>query len=148
MEWAGRTLGYVGELHPRWSQAYELPCAPMVFELNLAALLERDVPAFVPLPRHQAVWRDIAVIAGEAVTHDALIEAVRATPTPLLRSAQLFDVYKPGKPVAEMAPSERSMAVRLELLDDENTLTDDRIDGVVSQVLQTLRERLGVRLRS
>ncbi len=148
VEWAGRTLGYVGELHPRWSQAYELPCAPMVFELNLAALLERDVPAFVPLPRHQAVWRDIAVIAGEAVTHDALIEAVRATPTPLLRSAQLFDVYKPGKPVAEMAPSERSMAVRLELLDDENTLTDDRIDGVVSQVLQTLRERLGVRLRS
>jgi phenylalanyl-tRNA synthetase beta chain len=148
VECAGRTLGYIGELHPRWRQAYELPSAPVVFELDLAAMLERDVPAFVSLPRHQAVWRDIAVIAGETVTHDALIEAVRSTSTPLLRSAQLFDVYKPAKPVADMAPGERSMAVRLELLDDENTLTDDRIDAVVSQVLQTLHERLGVRLRS
>jgi phenylalanyl-tRNA synthetase beta chain len=148
VECEGRMLGYIGELHPRWRQSYELPSAPVVFELDLGALLERDVPAFVALPRHQAVWRDVAVIAGEGVTHDALMDAIRATSTPLLRSAQLFDVYKPVKPVADMAPGERSLAVRLELLDDENTLTDDRIEAVVAQVLQTLSERLGVRLRS
>lgn len=148
VERAGRTLGFVGELHPRWRHAYELPSAPVLFELDLEALLERDVPSFSPLPRHQAVWRDIAVIAGETITHGTLIEAVRATPTALVRSAQLFDVYKPAQPGADMAPGERSMAVRLELLDDENTLTDDRIDAVVAQVLQTLRERLGVRLRT
>ena len=148
VEWAGRTLGFIGELHPRWRQAYELPSAPVLFELDLGPLLERDVPSFVPLARHQAVWRDIAVVAGEAVTCEALIEVVRATPSPLVRSVQLFDVYTPAKPVADMAPGERSMAVRLELLDDENTLTDDRIEAVMAQVLQTLRERVGVRLRS
>ena len=65
-----------------------------------------------------------------------------------MRSAQLFDIYKPAAPTADIAAGERSMAVRLELLDDENTLTDERIDAAVAQVLDTLGSRLGVRLRS
>jgi len=46
-----------------------------------------------------------------------------------------------------MRPGERSLSVRLELLDDENTLTDERIDAAVVQVLDTLGARLGARLR-
>jgi phenylalanyl-tRNA synthetase beta chain len=43
--------------------------------------------------------------------------------------------------------AERSLAVRLELLDDDATLTDERIDAAVTAELDTLRTRLGVRLR-
>jgi phenylalanyl-tRNA synthetase beta chain len=46
-----------------------------------------------------------------------------------------------------MAAGERSLAVRLELLDDETPLTDERIDAVVADVLAALSRRLGVRLR-
>ena len=46
-----------------------------------------------------------------------------------------------------MSPAERSLAVRLELRDDDATLTDDRSDAAVAQVLTALRSRLGVRLR-
>jgi phenylalanyl-tRNA synthetase beta chain len=46
-----------------------------------------------------------------------------------------------------MAPGERSLAVRLELLDDEATLTDERIGATVARVLASLNQRLGVRLR-
>jgi phenylalanyl-tRNA synthetase beta chain len=63
----------------------------------------------------------------------------------LIRSANLFDVFRP--PSASAAASERSLAVRLELLDDDATLTDERIDAAVARVLETLRTRLGVRLR-
>jgi phenylalanyl-tRNA synthetase beta chain len=140
-------VGVIGELHPRWRQAYELPSAPILFELDLAALQERALPQFDAIPRHQSVWRDIAVIGNESVTHESLMEAIRATPTPLVRSAQLFDVYKPQAPGGDIAAGERSMAVRLELLDDDNTLTDERIDATVAQVLDSLGSRLGVRLR-
>lgn len=143
----GQAAGFVGELHPRWRQAYELPAAPIVFELELPSLLAREVPEFTSIPRHQSVWRDIALIVNESVTHEALIAAVKAAPTPLVRSAQLFDIYKPAQATADIAVGERSMAVRLELLDDENTLTDERIDAAVAQVLDTLGSRLGVRLR-
>jgi phenylalanyl-tRNA synthetase beta chain len=144
----GKPLGFIGELHPRWRQGYELPTAPVLFEIELPALLERELPAFSAIPRHQSVWRDIALITRETVTHDALMQAIRSAPTPLVRSAQLFDIYKPATPTADIAAGERSMAVRLELLDDENTLTDERIDAAVAQVLDTLGSRLGVRLRS
>ena len=64
-----------------------------------------------------------------------------------MRSARLFDIYKPSTPTADIDTGERSFAVRLELLDDEATLTDERIDAVVAEVLAALGQRLGVRLR-
>ncbi len=144
----GKTIGHVGELHPRWRQAYELPVAPLLFELDAAALLEVPLPVFEPLPRQQPVWRDIAMIVGEQVTHAALMEAVDHGPSRLVRSARLFDVYRPSKPGGGFGPGERSVALRLELLDEDATLTDERIDAEVAAVIETLGRRLGARLRS
>jgi phenylalanyl-tRNA synthetase beta chain len=143
----GSVVGVIGELHPRWRQGYELPAAPIVFELELPALLERDVPQFAVLPKHQPVFRDIAVIAAESITHEALMQAIHASSSSLVRSAKLFDIYKPAAGAGDIASGERSMAVRLELLDDDNTLTDEGIDAAVAQVLDSLGSRLGVRLR-
>jgi phenylalanyl-tRNA synthetase beta chain len=140
-------IGFAGELHPKWRQAYELPTAPLVFELDLSALLERDIPLLVPIQRQQSAWRDIAVIAGEGVTHEVLMQTIAEADRSLVRTARLFDIYKPSTPTADIAAGERSLAVRLELLDDEATLTDERIDGTVAKVLAALNQRLGVRLR-
>ena len=147
LEIDGEVVGHIGELHPRWRQAYELPGAPVVFELELSALLLGSVPAFASLPRQQSVWRDIAVVANESVTHGALMDVIHSDPGGLIRSANLFDVFRPQAESADLAISERSLAVRLELLDDEATLTDERIDATVTQVLDRLRTQLGVRLR-
>lgn len=144
----GRAVGFIGELHPQWRQAYELPSAPVLFELDAQALLERPLPRFEPLPRQQPAFRDLAIIAGEQVTHDALMQAIEAARTGLVRSARLFDVYKPATPAGDLAAGERSLAVRLELLDDETTLTDEKIAATVARVLESLQQRLGVRLRS
>ena len=147
IELAGHPIGHVGELHPRWRQGYDLPSAPVLFEVDLDALLERDLPAFMPIPRQQAAIRDIALVAGEQVTHSALMEAIGAGRGGLVRSARLFDIYKPAADTADMKLGERSLAVRLELLDNDNTLTDERIEATVAEVLTTLQARLGVRLR-
>ena len=53
----------------------------MVFELEAEVLLQRALPTYRPIARHQPVWRDIAVIVGEGVTHDALMQAVAQAPT-------------------------------------------------------------------
>ena len=144
----GVAVGWVGELHPRWRQAYELPQAPVLFELDVDALRQGRLPVHAALPRQQAVVRDIAVIVGESVTHDALMQAVHEANTGgVVRSARLFDVYRPKQASADLAVQERSLAVRLELLDDETTLTDARMDAAVKAVLDTLAARLGARLR-
>jgi phenylalanyl-tRNA synthetase beta chain len=140
----GKAIGWIGELHPRWCQGYELPQAPVVFELDLNALLERPVPSAKPLPRQQSALRDVALVVGEGVTHDALIAALEDDATGLVRSAHLFDLYKPKGTDGH----QRSMAVRLELRDDYATLTDERIDAVMQQAIERATTRLGARLRA
>jgi phenylalanyl-tRNA synthetase beta chain len=147
LELDGRPIGIVGELHPRWRQAWELPAAPLLFELDGEALLERGVPSFAPLPRQQSAWRDLALIVGDAVTHDALLDAVRTAAARRVRSARLFDLYKPAAPTAEIGAGEHSAALRLELRDDAVTLTDEAIEAEVAAVLEALQRRLGARLR-
>ncbi|MCM5680103.1 phenylalanine--tRNA ligase subunit beta [Schlegelella sp. S2-27] len=141
-------VGHLGELHPKWRQAYELPHAPVVFEIEAAALQRRPVPTYKPIARQQAVTRDLAVIVADNVRYDALIEAVQAAPTGgLVRDVTLFDIYKPKAATGEIGADEHSVALRLELLDDDATLTDERIEAAVQAVVDTLGSRLGGRLR-
>jgi phenylalanyl-tRNA synthetase beta chain len=143
----GVAIGHVGELHPRWRQAYELPSAPVLFELDLAAVQSRLVPEGRPLPRQQAARRDLALVVQESLTHDTLMAALRDDPTGLVRTATLFDVYRPKATGDDFAPGERSLAVRLELLDDEATLTDERIEAALAAALARA-QGLGARLRA
>jgi phenylalanyl-tRNA synthetase beta chain len=145
---AGREVGFVGELHPRWRQQWDLPHTPLLFELDLDAVTARQVPAFEAVPRFQPAERDIAVIVGEQVTHDQLLAAVRSADTGgLLRDAMLFDVYKPQQASAGLAMNEKSLAVRLTLARSDATLTDDQIESAVRAVVQRISTQLGGRLR-
>ncbi|MEO8080954.1 MAG: phenylalanine--tRNA ligase subunit beta [Caldimonas sp.] len=142
----GQPVGVIGELHPRWRQRFELPGAPIVFELDAAALMARMLPAFEPLPRQQPSWRDIALVADRAVTHAALMAAIASEPGGVLRSARLFDVYEPKAGSGDFGPGEHGLAVRLEFRADGDPLTDERIDAARAGVLSAL-SGIGVRLR-
>jgi phenylalanyl-tRNA synthetase beta chain len=140
----GAPIGWLGELHPRWCQGYELPQPAVLFELDLQALLQRPQPQPAAVPRQQSALRDVALVVGEGVTHDALIAALTDDRSGLVRSARLFDVYKPK----DASGHERSMAVRLELRDDDVTLTEERIEAAKAQAIERAAQRLGARLRS
>ncbi len=144
----GRLIGHVGELHPKWRLAYELPHAPVLFELDLDAALDLLLPVYAGVPRQQPVFRDLALVVGEQVTHDALMACLRADPAGLVRAATLFDIYKPAAPVAGLQAGERSLAVRLELRDDQQTLTDERIDSATAAAVARAQHAYGARLRA
>ncbi|MEW6704518.1 MAG: phenylalanine--tRNA ligase subunit beta [Pseudomonadota bacterium] len=146
VELDGERVGFIGELHPRWRQAYELPQAPVLFELELSALQERPVPQYKPIARQQSSLRDLALVVSEKVSHEALVAAIEDV-DPLIRSVRLFDIYKPAKPTADIGEGERSMAVRIELLDDQATLSDERIEPVIGATVERLKTRFGARLR-
>ncbi len=146
---AGQNIGWVGELHPKWRQSWELTAAPVLFELSLDAVLARDVPAFQSVSKFQSVQRDIAVVVADAVTHTALMQAVHAAATGgLLRDALLFDVYRPKQSGSGLDVGEKSLAVRLTLCSDEATLTEAQIDQAVGAVTSEIERQVGGRLRS
>jgi len=147
---AGRSIGFVGELHPRWRQDYELAQTPVVFELDLDAVLQSRVPVFTSVPKLQPVQRDIAVMVADTVSHQALLACIHAAPTAgLLQEAQLFDVYRPKAAATDGAPTpQRSMAVRLTLSGGDVTLTEEQIEHAVKAVLDQLDRDLGARQRA
>lgn len=150
----GRPIGFVGELHPRWRQSWELPQAPVLFELELDAVIQRPMPSFRPVAKHQAVERDLAVAVAERVTHAEVMDAIKAAvPATRLRNAVLFDVFRP-KPlrdgeaaVGSLGAGEKSLAVRLTLGADDATLTEAEIDATIQSVVEHLSHRTGARLR-
>ena len=141
----GQCIGHLGEMHPRWRQQYDLAQAPIFFELDWAAVLQRPVPEFAPVSRHQAVERDLAIVVQESVTHDAVMHAICALESAWLKRATLFDVYRPK--IAD-GQNEKSLAVRLVLNRDDASLTDEAIESTVASVLKSLSERVGARLRT
>jgi len=147
VELDGRAVGHVGELHPQWRQAYELPQAPLLFELDLDAVLARDVPAAQPVSKHQSSWRDIALVVRDEVAHERLIGTLAQDDSGLVRSVLLFDVYRPAQPSADIGAGEHSMALRLELLDERANLTDERIDAAVASAVQRAQAAFAARLR-
>ncbi|MBA3056554.1 MAG: phenylalanine--tRNA ligase subunit beta [Gammaproteobacteria bacterium] len=146
----GVAIGFVGELHPKWRQAYDLAQAPLMFELDLDALLQRKVPTFTGVAKYQAVDRDIAVMVTDKVTHAALMDAIWSAPTAgLLRNAVLFDIYQPKRaPDLDVFSLEKSYALRLTLNSDDATLTEEQIDQATQAVLASLLTKLGARQRS
>jgi phenylalanyl-tRNA synthetase beta chain len=145
----GQEIGVIGELHPRWKQGYELPQAPVLFELDLAAVMQRDLPVAKAIAKFQDVERDIAVIVRESVGHAALMAAIHAAPTQgLLQDALLFDVYRPKEAGAGMEQGEKSLAVRLTLGSADATLTEAQIEAAVAAVLAQLQTDVGGRLRA
>ena len=146
----GAVIGHVGELHPRWRQAWDLPSAPVVFELSLDAVTARVLPVAQGVAKQQPAQRDIAVIVAESVSHAQLMQAIHAAPTDgLLQSAVLFDIYRPkaGAAGGALAAGEKSLAVRLTLGHQDATLTDAQIDAALQAVVTHLAEQLGARLR-
>ncbi len=145
----GKPIGFVGELHPQWRQGYELALAPLLFELELDAVLQRTVPVFESVSRLQPVERDIAVIVQESVTHAALMAAINGANTDgLLKGATLFDIYRPQPGNSTFQIGEKSLAVRLVLASDAATLTEEDIEQAVQAVLGSLQHQLQARLRA
>ncbi|OED08605.1 phenylalanine--tRNA ligase subunit beta [Burkholderia sp. A2] len=147
----GRAVGWIGELHPRLMQKYELPHAPVMFEIDADALTARALPAPTDVSKFPPVRRDIAVVVDQAVEVQALFDemkkALAEDACRFVQKVVLFDEFRAKSNTSGgLAANEKSLAFRVTLQDAAGTLQDE----VVDQAIQTLVERMaraGARLR-
>ncbi|OGA36052.1 MAG: phenylalanine--tRNA ligase subunit beta [Betaproteobacteria bacterium RIFCSPLOWO2_12_FULL_64_23] len=137
-------IGWLGELHPRWQQKYELPQAPVLFELDLDALLASPIPVHREVSKFPPVIRDLALVVDESVPAEALLEAMQSSRPALVQELWLFDLYR-GKGVGA---GKKSLAFRVVMQDTSKTLTDVETEAAMAQLLQLLVQRVGVKLRT
>jgi phenylalanyl-tRNA synthetase beta chain len=138
-------LGWIGELHPLVTRAWELTDPVGAFELDVDAIAELaagHVDAYRPVPSFPAVLQDIAVVVPDDVPAAQVERAARAGGGELLERIQLFDLYR-GEQVGE---GNKSLALRLEFRAPDRTLTDEEVAGLRGSIEAEL-EKLGGRLR-
>lgn len=141
----GKKLGVIGQIHPLVAEGYGISGEVYVAELDFTGLQSALAPerVFHSLPKFPTVSRDLALVCDEAMTVGMLEACIKKSGGKLLRSIQLFDIYRgPG-----IAPGKKSVAFSLELRADDRTLTDEDTTGVTNAVLEKLKNDLGVTLR-
>ena len=140
-------VGWIGELHPGLQQAYELPQAPVLFELNLESIRELGLPVPEELSKFPAVQRDLALVVKQSVSAQSLLDAMTSTKQNFVRSIELFDEFKPKAGSSSMADDEKSLAFRVTLLNPQETLQDPQIDAVMAALLGAVEKKCTARLR-
>ncbi len=144
MLYRGRPAGWVGALHPRLLQKYELAAPTVAFELDLDVVRDRHMPAHRPLSRFPIVRRDIALVVDAAVQAADIEQSIREFGGPLVCEVALFEVYR-GKGVPE---GRKSLAFRVLLQDTDKTLTDAEVEAAVQRIVKILQEQQGATLRT
>ncbi|ULJ70064.1 phenylalanine--tRNA ligase subunit beta [Wielerella bovis] len=138
----GKNVGFIGELHPKWLQKYDLPNAPLLFELDMAAVLATEKTRYQAVSKFQPVRRDLAFVLPENVDFAALQAALWAVRSDYIQAIELFDVYRG----AGLSEQHKSLAVKIVLQSHDGTLNDETVEPIVQQLIESA-EKIGAKLR-
>jgi phenylalanyl-tRNA synthetase beta chain len=139
----GKPAGWLGELHPRWLQRYELPQPPVLFELDAEALLELPLPDPGVPSRFPPVVRDIALVFPDDTPVQAVFDALEAEKPAIVRSVRLFSLYRGSG----LPPGRKSLAFRVVMQHTERTLTDAEADAARETLVSLLGRKFSASLR-
>ncbi|MFL6655947.1 MAG: phenylalanine--tRNA ligase subunit beta [Sulfurifustis sp.] len=136
-------VGWLGTLHPALQARLEVGSA-ILFEITLAALAQRRVPAFTEISRFPAIRRDLAVVVPEETAAAQVVGFIRSVAGDLLVNLQLFDVYR-GESIDS---GRKSLALGLTLQHSSRTLREAEVDALMAQIIASLKDEMGAELRS
>ncbi len=140
----GQEIGCIGELHPEWAQKYDLPQAPILFELDFSAVKSVRVPSYAEVSKFPPVVRDLAIVVDQNVALQTLLDGLKGQVSALVQDIQLFDVYV-GKGVPE---NKKSLAFRIVMQDTQRTLQDSEVDAAMQQLVSCFEQAFGAQLRA
>lgn len=110
---------------------------------TLMKLTRKNKVEYKELSKYPAVSRDLALLIDKQTEFSQIEKTAFQTEKKLLKRVELFDVYE-GKNLPE---GKKSYAVNFILQDEQKTLNDKQIDGIMQKLIKNLTEKLGAELR-
>jgi phenylalanyl-tRNA synthetase beta chain len=145
---AGARLGSVGVISPEIAEKLDLKRHNpeiVLFEINLdlvCTLITKPVQ-YVPIPKYPAVERDIAVVVDETLPASEIQNMIKTFSSELIETVSIFDVYR-GEHIPE---GKKSLAFNIVYRSRERTLTDDEVERVHTELVDSVLRRTGGELR-
>ncbi len=142
----GAVLGWVGEIHPRTREAFDIDLPVVAFELNLDALMSaaNDQEAYRDFSTYPSVEVDLAIVVDEEVTCEDLVRRITSAGGKLLRDVRLFDVYRDE---GRLGAGKKSMAFALTYQADDHTLTSEEVDKCHQRLVTKVTKAVGGEVR-
>jgi phenylalanyl-tRNA synthetase beta chain len=141
-------IGYIGELHPKLQQHYGFTFAPVLFEIDLEKVLAIDLPKLVEPSKFPSVERDLAIVLQANVPAQQVLDALRQAASGLVTHIALFDEFRTTpERLSGMQLDEKSLAFRVTLSDDTQTLQDTDVENAIKQLLSQVLIQFSARLR-
>jgi phenylalanyl-tRNA synthetase beta chain len=139
----GAVIGVLGALHPAIQRKLGLDAAVFVFELDLSALQQAQIPNARALSKFPEVHRDLAIVIGETVSADSISALMRENAGEFLSELRIFDVYQ-GDAITK---GQKSVALGLTWQHRSRNLTDEEVSIIISKCVNALQQQFNANLR-
>jgi phenylalanyl-tRNA synthetase beta chain len=140
-----KTLVELGAVSKTQLKAFDIGQPVFYADFNWEALVKafsKQKIEFEEISKFPSVRRDLALLIDKAVKYQQIEELAFNTEKKLLKEVNLFDIYE-----GEKLGNKKSYAVSFTLLNNEATLTDKQIEGVMEKLISNYKEKLGAELR-
>jgi phenylalanyl-tRNA synthetase beta chain len=138
-----KPVGYLGVLHPNIARILELKREVILFELLLDAVQQKAIPKYQPISKYPAIRRDLAFLVKKEISAAQIKAIVEQKAGKLLTDLTIFDVYQSK----DISADQKSIALGLTLQDASRTLNDSEVNELLTEVITSLEEKLGLELR-
>lgn len=141
-----RVLVEIGAVAKSELNKFDLNQAVFYADFNLDVLFElnrKNKTEYAEIPKFPAVRRDLAMLLDKSVKYTQIEELAYTAERKFLKEVNLFDIYEGEK----IGADKKSYAVSFTLLNEESTLTDKQIEGIMQKLITTYKEKLNAELR-
>ena len=137
----GKTIGWLGQIHPLIQKNLGLTQSVFTFELKLESILKREIPKFLGLSKFPEIKRDLSFIVSDNIYADDLCETAYKKAGEILIDIKILDVYQ-GKGIEI---SSKSISLGLTFRDSSRTLEDIEVNKAISSIVEAIKkEYLGI----
>jgi len=99
--------------------------------------------SYTEIAKFPSVQRDLAIVVDKTLKYEQIEKVALGAKINKLASIKLFDVFESEK----LGANKKSMAVSFTFLDEEKTMTDKEIDGMMSKIITCYEKELNAEIR-
>ena len=139
-------IALLGSVAPHELKRFDIKQPVFFADIDWELLLKKvakGVLKVAELPKQLPVHRDLAMIVPKALPYAEVESTVKKVRIEKLQDIQLFDIFESGK----IGTDKKSLAISFTFLDEEKTLTDKEIDGMMNKIMAALEKDLQAEIR-
>lgn len=139
----GKSIGWVGQLHPKWKQHYDIKENVFLFEIDLESIRKKIIDEFDLPSKLLPIRKDISVLVDNTIEVGDMVQAIKKAKIDYIKEVNAFDVYE-GENIEK---DKKSIAFLILMQDTYKTLEEEQVNNSVKHALKVLQQHFNASLR-